>query len=137
MRLIPTLRRLFPYRTFHHRTDGDYLTRYTLFKTRWFNVYLHQFHRGDADPELHDHPWHFASLILAGGYFEQMHYGTFWRRPGQLLLRPARTAHRVILRAGHPAWSLVVTSRKVREWGFWTPGGWVRWCLHINEKCPE
>lgn len=54
------------------RGDGDspYLTRWTLLECRWFAIYLHKFHRSDAD-EHHDHPWAFCSLILWRGYLEE------------------------------------------------------------------
>jgi hypothetical protein len=53
----------------------DYLTRWTLWGKRFgdkprHNVFLHCFHRGDAEPYCHDHPWPFWSLILWGGYWE-------------------------------------------------------------------
>jgi hypothetical protein len=34
-------------------------------------LYLHKIMRSDADRELHDHPWAFASLILWRGYHEE------------------------------------------------------------------
>src|SRR3954465_13658675 len=54
-------------------TREPYLTRWTLFGARSNGnvaVYLHRFHRSDAD-ELHNHPWPFISIILAGGYWER------------------------------------------------------------------
>ena len=52
-----------------------YLTRWTLWGKRANadgkgKVFLHLFHRGDAEPYNHDHPWPFWSLILWGGYWE-------------------------------------------------------------------
>lgn len=99
-----------------------FMRRYKLLKTRWGNVYLHEILRSDEDNCLHDHPWSFVTLILAGGYREQMPHGTFWRRPGALLVRPATTAHRV--EVDRPAWSLVCVSPKWRPWGFFTVHGW-------------
>jgi hypothetical protein len=48
-----------------------------------------------------------------------------WRRrilykPWTLLRRPAVWKHRVILRDGKPAWTLIKTGKKERSWGFWT-----------------
>lgn len=48
-----------------------------------------------------------------------------WRRrifyaPWTLLRRPAVWKHRVILKEGKPAWTLVKTGVKERSWGFWT-----------------
>lgn len=48
-----------------------YLTRWHLFKCKWFRVFLHQIHRPDKDRHLHNHPWPWASgIILTGGYDE-------------------------------------------------------------------
>src|ERR1700721_599838 len=50
--------------------NSPYLTRITLIETRRFSIYLHWFHRSDAD-DLHDHPWDFTSMILWRGYAEE------------------------------------------------------------------
>jgi hypothetical protein len=42
----------------------------TVQEKRSWHVYLHKFYRGDTDRHLHDHPWPFKSLMLAGGYWE-------------------------------------------------------------------
>jgi hypothetical protein len=55
-----------------------YLRRWFLFgwnSDSWplpFAVMLHQFHRPDEDRCAHDHPWAFLSLILWGGYWEEV-----------------------------------------------------------------
>jgi hypothetical protein len=103
--------------------DGTlYMRRYRLLQTRWGNV--HHIRRSDRDRCLHDHPWHFVSIILAGGYREVTPRGTFWRRPGQLLIRQATSAHRI--EVDRPAWSLVFTTWQLRPWGFFTRFGWRR-----------
>ena len=47
--------------------NAPYLTRYYLFlkDRKWFpfNIFLHNFHKGDPD-DLHDHPWPFITFIL-------------------------------------------------------------------------
>jgi hypothetical protein len=99
-----------------------FMRRYKLVRTRWGNVYLHEILRSDEDNCLHDHPWSFVSLILWGGYREQLPSGKFWRRPGRFMVRPARTAHRV--EVDRPAWSLVIVGKKSRAWGFFGRDGW-------------
>jgi hypothetical protein len=115
---------------------NTFFVRYTVAKTRWFSVYLHQFFRSDAERCLHDHPWPFVSIILRGGYWEEMfrpnspvEFATnrHWRRPGSVLRRTAETSHRIVLEPGTKPWSLVIVGRKVRDWGFWTPTGWWKW----------
>jgi hypothetical protein len=96
--------RLFP--RFEVGRDVDvYLRRWTLLRTPWGKLLLHQFLRSDADKCLHDHPWRFVTLILAGGYHEVLPNGTRWRSPGTLLSRPAKFRHRVVI--DRPSWSLV------------------------------
>jgi hypothetical protein len=126
----------------HIGKDGDlYLSRYYLFprmdpraeieaeaevaKGGW-GIVLHQFHRSDADEELHNHPWGWGvSLILTGGYFEERRcdvkvnpflrklgyafvedgkevesislVGTLFHGPGTLNRLRANTFHRVLL----------------------------------------
>lgn len=48
------------------------LFRYPLLRTPYGDLFLHHFRRSDEDRELHDHPWSFFTLILAGGYLEQL-----------------------------------------------------------------
>ena len=52
---------------------GDpYLDRLRIIQTPWFGLYLHHIHRPDREPDPHDHPWWFASLVLTGWYEEEL-----------------------------------------------------------------
>lgn len=96
-----------------------YMTRWVL-DLRLFSVRLHCFHRSDDDRHLHDHPWWFLSLLLKGSYRE--HFPdrvTDWRRPGSIAYRPALTQHRVEIAPGRKCWSVCLTGRIKRTWGFW------------------
>ena len=57
------------------KTGADYMHRYYLFSKdrKWFpfNVALHKIVRSD-DPIFHDHPWPYMTIILKGGYYEQI-----------------------------------------------------------------
>lgn len=104
---------------------GDvFMRRYKLLRARWGNVYLHEILRSDEDLCLHDHPWSFVTVILAGGYREVLWGGRrLWRRPGWTAFRPAYGfAHRI--EVDRPSWSLVFVGRRQRTWGFFGPGGW-------------
>lgn len=130
--------------------DDVFFVRYDLIKTRWGSVYLHEFLRSDADRCLHDHPWPFMTIILRGGYWEELpaaihrdpktgearplvFYGPLmtreWRRPGYIGRYPAEHAHRIELDPARPKpWSLVIVGRKRRAWGFWNLAGkWRPW----------
>jgi hypothetical protein len=104
-------------------------------------VYLHHIHRPDKDPDPHDHPWAFASLILHGSYIERV-----WpdkRDPGRRFMRLCErfTVHRMGRRAAHmittvevPLWTLVITGPRRGEWGFWPQGGFVPWREYISRN---
>lgn len=100
------------------RADGQvYLTRWRTGHT-WFGTFmLHKIILTDSDC-LHDHPWHFVSIILKGGYIEHRRWPTWpdaktsfaavekdggcwitrkFYGAGSILFRPANTAHRLEL----------------------------------------
>ena len=108
-----------------YRRPGElYLTRYVLFRCKWFGIYVHKFWISDYDVP-HDHPWNFFSLPLAVGYEEHLPDGTsIWRGPLSPKFRTANEFHWVELTNG-PAWTFFVHFRHRREWGFLTKDGWV------------
>jgi hypothetical protein len=50
-----------------------------------------------------------------------------WSGPGSILKRGAGWRHRVALPKGKTAWTLIYTSPKVREWGFWPGDKFCHW----------
>lgn len=118
---------------------GPLLRRFVLFKSKTFGaIYLHQLIRSDAGNLLHDHPWSFISIILSSGYTEITKEGKKTHRPGAVLIRPANWQHRVEINI--PAWTLVFTRPKTRNWGFWTTANkfipWQNYDANA-ELCPE
>ena len=136
--------------------DAPYLRRWhVLPRNRVFNLYLHHFLRDDDDRALHDHPWAWCSLVLAGGYYEHTIaaggiHRRRWRPAGSLAISGPRRAHRIELhklpRPGHgdmydndratntwvpravTCFTLFATGPTVRNWGFHCPQrGWVPW----------
>ena len=132
-------------RTIITRDDtGPYLDRLTIFGCRLFSIKLHHILQSD-DACLHDHPWPFVSFILKGGYWEHAdwgkpiqaaEWGVFkkWYAPGSVLFRKAKWTHRLELPPGKTCWTLVFTGKPIREWGFWTPSGWVEWFKYDPNK---
>lgn len=123
--------------------ERPYLRRWYLIpRNRWFNVYLHQFLRDDDDRALHDHPWWFISVMLRGAYMEHLEDGRIiGRYAPSIAIRPALHRHRVQLfptggpwSPRRPCWTLVITGRKYREWGFWCPKGFVPWFQFIDQS---
>lgn len=65
-----------------------------------------------------------------------------WCRPGRVTQHKARDAHKIrlmptIVDGGmtrRSSWSLVFTGPKKRDWGFWTPSGWMPWKSYMDMK---
>lgn len=123
------------------RDGTTMMMRYRLIETRWGNLYVHHFLRSDADRDLHDHPWNFFSIILTTGYWEELPVDEgmpgwltrrVWHRPGTIVRHQADDAHRVDLPHGKTTWTLIYVGPKVREWGFHTANGWVRWQDYVT-----
>lgn len=117
--------------------DGDvYLTRWRLLQCPWFGLYLHRFTRPDQDRYLHDHPWDFCSVVLRGGYQERFKRGIVHlcrtRRTGSVAFHKAEALHRIVELYRTPTWTLVLTGRRRRQWGFLTADGWQDWRTYLN-----
>ena len=111
-----------------HRRDGQkYLQRTYLIgkRTSQFCVFLHYFHSGDQDKDLHNHPWFFSgSFLLTGGYTEERfdksgNIATRELRAGNVNLIRPNTFHRIDLLPGNPpTWTLFFSLPRVQDWGF-------------------
>ena len=108
--------------------DGTtYLLRLHLLKAPWFTLMLHWIKRPDPQPDPHDHPIDFVSIVLRGGYTE-------WRAGGRIhivrwfnFLRTS-DVHRILrVKPNTLTLCFAVHPRVSRLWGFHTPGGWVSW----------
>lgn len=124
------------------KPGSPYMRRwYVIPRNRWFNVYLHNIVRSDDDRALHDHPWWNLSIVLKGGYWEYVPLdaarpsgatiGSF-RPAGSFVFRRATSSHRLAIPSGDSCWSLFITGRKVREWGFHCPQGWKVWTSFVD-----
>jgi hypothetical protein len=112
------------------------------------NLMLHKMVRPDGDPDPHDHPWDFWSLVVWGGYVEHVYNMVAkevhreprhfpWHVHRKLLaldFRDATHMHRVHTLFKGVSWTLVMTSGRQREWGFWTDKGWVHWKQYKSVK---
>ena len=84
----------------------------------------------DFDPsDLHDHPWDYITTLLAGAYIEHTAEGATLYQAPVTLTRTAEHAHRLELPDG-PVWTLILTGRVRRAWGFYTGAGWEPWQHH-------
>lgn len=112
-----------------------YLYRWILWKIGPYRVYLHKFVGEDWSHDFHDHPKRFISIGLKGSYVEitpdeffdpfsvsynadSLHIRKTFRAPWFRSF-PATHKHRIKADPEHPCWTLVITGRPTREWGFW------------------
>lgn len=104
--------------------QGDpYMCRYKLLKLPFFRIYLHHILRSDEEAELHDHPWHFVSVILWSGYLEVLRGRRRRMRAGDVVRHRSTDSHRLILE--RPAWTLVFLTGENGPGGSTRPtAGW-------------
>ena len=57
-----------------------------------------------------------------------------WYGPRSILRRPCPWPHRLELPDGKTAWTLIITQKKEREWGFRTVCGWIPWFRYDEAK---
>lgn len=95
---------------------------------------LHWIVRPDPQPDPHDHPVTFLSIVLRGGYTE-------WRPEIPLhvvrwfnLIRSTDVHRITYVKPG--TLTLAIAGPKVRDWGHHTPAGWVDWRTYQREVWP-
>jgi hypothetical protein len=133
--------------TFHGDDGSPFLTRWKLASLFGYDLLLHKIHRADNDRCCHDHPWHFVSLVLWGGYVEEVEEAEDWlgerftkrrlqhNRPGALLFRRATHTHCIESVPQSGCWTLLIRSPPVRPWGFRASDGtWVPQSDFLNAK---
>lgn len=109
------------------RSDGRvYLSRWGPGARRVGAVFLHRMDAPDPGLDLHDHPWRFVSIVLAGEYVE--HRATV-REPGNVRVVRRRRwtvktlrldeCHRVVELPRGRCWTLVICGPVRRKWGFY------------------
>ena len=142
------MQRLGRYRVIQDRQDNEpYLERYYLLlkdrKRFPFNVFLHKFLKGDPD-DVHDHPWPYCTIILAGGYYEWVPQFNsagqktgeirYWRGPGHFRFCGAGSYHRIELKPGVAAWTLFMPGPHKRDWGFLVNNNWIQHEQYLKER---
>lgn len=102
-----------------------YLRRWRLIQTPWGALYLHRIFLRDTGAP-HDHPFTFWSLILRGGYSEEVLHNVATQPQRQHYVRKRGSIHRMRLQDAHSiwevfpgTWTLVLVGPRRRVWGFW------------------
>ncbi len=96
------------------------IERYSVIRSRFLTIYIHRFLGADQTGTMHDHPWHSASVVLAGSYTE----GRFskdaevsYRKIRWFNFTKASTFHQVT-RAEPETWAVFVHLKKIKDCGF-------------------
>jgi len=97
-----------------------YVIRWRL-ETPFGSVRLHHWLSADDGRAFHDHPWWFWTLVIRGGYTDRSPGGDDHLRSGSVRFRPALHQHTVYPDGGG-CWTVIITGRKSRPWGFWLDG---------------
>ena len=110
-----------------------YLKRW-VFDFGLFAIRLHHWLCSDDERAPHDHPYWLVTCVLSGGYTDMAFYNASssherptdmeiiigeHRGPGSIRKWPALHTHWVKVDKGG-CWSLCLTGRQSRVWGFWT-----------------
>ena len=120
-----------------------YLFRWTLLTVgKLFAVYLHKFVGDDWSIDLHDHPKRFISIGLRGQYVEiapldweanPFYCSSRLFKAPWLRTFPAEHRHRLVGPTPQkPCWTLVIVTKRVRDWGFWPRGRFVPWRQYVE-----
>lgn len=102
------------------KQDLGYIVRW-IFNFHFFSVRVHKWHSSDDLRNLHDHPWWYFTIILKGNYTDITESGEDVRKRWSWRLHPATYKHSVkVPKEG--CWTLLITGREIRKWGFWVNG---------------
>lgn len=141
--ILWTLKHLICFRKYDKLVDVDYMERWHVIpRNRWFNIYFHRFIGSDA-PTPHDHPWWSYSIILDGSYTEHVcgfhddHHGELEdvpvvRQTGEITRREAEGLHWIEI--DEPVYTLFITGRNVRTWGFQCKTRWFPWYEYVERR---
>lgn len=131
----------------YHADGSLYMGRWSVLDrgSDGFGIRVHHIATPDLDRHFHDHPWHFLSIVLKGGYGEARPESVDpcffelepplgeverslerWRGPGSIAFRRATDRHRIFT-VKPDTYSLFITWPKCQWWGFYTPEGKVWW----------
>jgi len=115
-----------------------YLTRLHLCQTPWFSLMLHWIFRPDPQPNLHDHPVTFFSLLIRGWYVEEVPILASFPKIIQMRrnwynFKRFTDAHRIIHLNG-TVLTLSFAGPVRQQWGFLTPESKIPWREYVAKR---
>lgn len=78
-----------------YTTIKDLMTRFTILQIGRLHIRVHSFTGKDETTLLHCHPFHYVSVILCGGYTEQVNGKTVVHKAPCIIARRGSTFHRI------------------------------------------
>lgn len=115
-------RHLFTWRVALGPVNCPYVVRWVLDLWRFGmgSIRLHHWLRSDDLRAPHDHGWWFVSLVLWGSLIDRTDRSD--TRRGWLSVSFFDPLHRHSVVVEEPAWTLLITGKECRTWGYWVNG---------------
>lgn len=121
---LPTKKFTFAWREVLGLPECPYVIRWRL-ETPWGSIRLHHWLASDDPRHKHDHAWSFRTFVIKGGYTDSSPDGDEHLKAPATRWRPATHQHTVFPDPGG-CWTIIVTGPKVRPWGFWVNGKFMK-----------
>lgn len=103
------------------RPECPYLKRWVLV-INGYSIRIHHWLASDDLRHQHDHAWDYIAFIFRGFYLEHVDGDVLVRKPGSITHYKAEHSHMVEINPSVGCWSLLITGRPRRDWGFYVPG---------------
>lgn len=103
---------------------NDWFTKFHLHGPWPFSAVIHRFTQADGNGDPHDHPWRFRSIILKGGYREEIFdlAGNSYfidRRVGDSFVNKANHIHRIVEIFEPECWTIIMPEGESKKSGFY------------------
>jgi len=103
--------------------DRPFMKRWVI-NFHYFTIRIHHWLSSDDARDYHDHPWWFLTFVFKGSYTDLTPNGVEVLPSGTMRFRRALYRHRVLTLPD--TWTLVITGKIIREWGFWKEGSFIK-----------
>lgn len=88
------------------------------------SIRVHHWLSNDDPRAVHDHPWWFLTFVVRGYYYDAGERAELLEAPA---IRFRKAEHRHTVYPGPKgAWTVLVTGRPLRKWGFYPKGKFVK-----------
>jgi len=126
-------RKLFLAKEIKSQAGVLHFQRWRILSTPWFGIFIHIIYKADEDAHMHDHPWNYISIVLAGFFTERV---PDKKNPGKYedrivgsvtsVKRKAEDFHRIQAIHSKRIVTLFFIGRRRRDWGYKTASGWMQ-----------